>query len=181
MQRKAQPFQVSLQIEERTLLVSDVGEGYSLDQSQGQMQKDYAKPDSMEGIIELLLYTRGSNPAICNLFLFFFSCWDRFPDSVPEELATTLPLSFLLKRQAIIQKSENDAVSMVPKLCARVLRNNKLGRGRALGCFKCFEGNLTSSGHHANDQLKEIHSVSSCYIPFHDIISLQSWVFSCCD
>ena len=67
---------------------------------------------------------------------------------------------------------------MVPKLCAGVLRNNKLGRGRALGCFKCFEGNLTSSGHHANDQLKEIHSVSSCYIPFHDIISLQSWVFS---
>ena len=73
MQRKAQPFQVSLQIEERTLLVSDVGEGYSLDQSQGQMQEDYAKPDSMEGIIELLLYTRGSNPAICNFFLFFFS------------------------------------------------------------------------------------------------------------
>ena len=74
MQRKAQPFQVSLQIEERTLLVSDVGEGYSLDQSQGQMQEDYAKPDSMEGIIELILYTRGSNPAICTLFLFFFSC-----------------------------------------------------------------------------------------------------------
>ena len=122
MQRKVQPFQVSLQMEERTLLVSDVREGYSLDQSQGQMQEDYAKPDSMEGIIELLLYTHGSNPAICNLFLFFFfsSCWDRFPDSVPEKLATTIPLSFLLKRQAIIQKSENDAVSMVPKLCARV-------------------------------------------------------------
>ena len=72
MQRKVQPFQVSLQMEERTLLVSDVREGYSLDQSQGQRQEDYAKPDSMEGIIELLLYTHGSNPAICNLFLFFF-------------------------------------------------------------------------------------------------------------
>ena len=72
MQRKVQPFQVSLQMEERTLLVSDVREGYSLDQSQGQMQEDYAKPDSMEGIIELLLYTHGSNPAIFNLFHFFF-------------------------------------------------------------------------------------------------------------
>lgn len=30
MQRKAQPFQGSLQIKKRTLLVSDVGEGYSL-------------------------------------------------------------------------------------------------------------------------------------------------------
>ena len=72
MQRKAQPFQGSLQIEERTLLVSGVAEGYSLDQSQGQMQEDYAKPESVEGIIELLLHAHGSNPAICNLFLLFF-------------------------------------------------------------------------------------------------------------
>lgn len=56
-------------------------------------------------------------------------------------------------------------------------------RVRAPGRFKYFEGRLTPSGHYGDCQLRVIHSfnIRSCCLPFDDSISLQSWVFSCCD